>query len=863
MDKTRLTPAMRQFLEIKEKFPDHIVFFRMGDFYEMFFEDAVKASNILGIALTKRNSKGGTNEAPMCGVPYHAYESYAAKLLKAGQKVVIVEQVEDPKKAKGIVKRDVVAVLTPATSYLGIESDSKRNFLSSIYSGEKRSGLVIGDPTTGEISVFEFSGKNSIEKMINQMVFFEPKEVIAPFGLLSDSFLRENFNVSPALNEYGEDYFNEKEGEEKIKELFNVSTIAGFGLKGKKECLKAIDGYLNYLEENYRTEVIPVKSIVFREVSDYLIIDSTTRRNLELFETAFERKKKGSFFWAIDRTKTPQGKRKLSDFIMFPLKSIEGIESRLNFVEWLIESEKIDEIDHLLSYVGDIERIFSKVVLNNVKPSELNILKQSLAITPALINLLKDSPFKDVGGAIFNLEEVFTLIDRTVTDNPPAVKGMNVIKKGVNPELDALREIVFDVKASLRKFEDREREKTGIQNLKVRFNKVFGYYIEISKANLRNGVPEGYERKQTLVNAERFITKELKEFEQRVLKAEERILEIELDIYQQLLDRLKGYKKEIFATAEGIAILDVLLSFAKLAIERDYRKPEITEKSVLYIEQGRHPVVEIFEGENFVPNDTALNKERRIAIITGPNMGGKSTYLRQNALIVLLAHIGSFVPARKAVIGLTDRLFSRVGAGDNLTAGQSTFMVEMIETANILNNATARSLIVLDEIGRGTATFDGLSLAWAITEFLAKREESAPLTFFATHYHELTEIERVYSNVANYNVVVKEWNRELLFLRKVVPGAADKSYGIHVARLAGLPKEVIKRAFEVLENIEKNEFSIDGKPKIARQELPELKEKPLFVWNEHPIIEELSRIKPDEITPLEALQLLYRLKKLL
>ncbi len=863
MDKTKLTPAMRQFIEVKEKFPEHIVFFRMGDFYEMFFEDAIKASSILGIALTTRNTKGGANEAPMCGVPYHAYETYASKLLKAGQKVVIVEQVEDPKKAKGVVKRDVVAVLTPATSHLGVDADYKKNYLVSIYATEKKSAMVVGDPTTGELSVFRFSGKNSADRMFEQLALFEPKEVVAPFGVVDASFLAKKLGYSPSINEFDESFFNEREGEEKIKELFNVSTVAGFGLKGKSECLKAVDGYLNYLEENYRTVNIPVKSIALKEVSDYLIIDSTTRKNLELFETSFERSKRGSFFWAIDRTKTPQGKRKLSDFIMFPLKSVEGIEARLNFVEWLIESGKVEELDALLSYVGDIERIFSKVILDSVKPQELNVLKQSLAVTPHLKSILSSSPFKTVASEISNLEHIYLLIDRTIADEPPAVKGMNVIKNGVNPELDSLREIVSDVKSSLRKLEQQEREKTGIQNLKVKYNKVFGYYIEISKANLRNGVPEGYERKQTLVNAERFITKELKDFEVKVLTAEERIVQLELEIYQQLLDRLKEYRKEIFETAESIAILDVLLSFAKLAIERDYRKPEITEKSILYIEQGRHPVVEVFENESFVPNDTNLTEEKRIAIVTGPNMGGKSTYLRQNALIVLLGQMGSFVPARKATIGIADRLFSRVGAGDNLTAGQSTFMVEMIETANILHNATKNSVIILDEIGRGTATFDGLSLAWAITEFLAKKEKQAPRTFFATHYHELTDIDKLFSNVANFNVVVKEWNNELMFLRKVVPGAADKSYGIQVARLAGLPREVIKRAFEILDNIEKNEFSLDGKPKIASEKPAELKERPLFMWEEHPVLEELKSINPDTLTPLEALQILYKLKKLL
>ncbi len=863
MDKTRLTPAMRQFIEVKEKYPDHIVFFRMGDFYEMFFDDAIKASSILGITLTKRNSKGGTNEAPMCGVPYHAYESYASKLLQAGEKVVIVEQVEDPKKAKGVVKRDVVAVLTPATSHLGVESDYKKNYLVSIYATEKKSALVVGDPTTGELNVFRFSGKHSVDKLFDQLALFEPKEIVAPFGVVEPDFVSKKLGFSPSINEYDESFFNEKEGEEKIKELFEVSTVAGFGLKGKSECLKAVDGYLNYLEENYRTVNIPVKSLTLKEVSDYLIVDSTTRKNLELFETAFERNKRGSFFWAIDRTKTPQGKRKLSDFILFPLKSVEGIEARLNFVEWLLESGRMDDIESLLSYVGDIERIFSKVILNSVKPQELNVLKQSFAVTPHLKKLISDSPFSSVAKEISDLEDIYLLIDKTIADEPPAVKGMNVIKSGVNPELDSLREIVSDVKSSLRKLEQQEREKTGIQNLKVKYNKVFGYYIEISKANLKNGIPEGYERKQTLVNAERFITKELKEFEEKVLTAEERIVELELEIYQQLLDRLKSFRKEIFETAESIAVLDVLLSFARLALERDYRKPEVVEKSILYIEQGRHPVVEVFENESFVPNDTNLTEEKRIAIVTGPNMGGKSTYLRQNALIVLLAQMGSFVPARKATIGIADRLFSRVGAGDNLTAGQSTFMVEMIETANILHNATENSLIILDEIGRGTATFDGLSLAWAITEFLAKKGEKAPRTFFATHYHELTDIDKLFFNVVNFNVVVKEWNNELLFLRKVIPGAADKSYGIQVARLAGLPKEVIKRAFEILENIEKNEFSLDGKPKIASEKPAQLKERPLFVWDDHPALEELKNINPDTLTPLEALQLLYKLKKLL
>jgi len=861
LDKTKLTPALRQFVEAKEKYKEHILFFRMGDFYEMFFDDAVKAAHVLEIALTKRG-KGTFGEAPMCGIPYHAYENYAAKLLKAGYKVAICEQVEDPKKAKGVVKREVVTVLTPSTSHLSIDNEQSGNYLCSIFPSEKKTGLVAGDPTTGDCSVFQFSGEEALSKAINQIMLFRPKEIVVPFMVFGTDSLDKLKEFSPIINEVEDENFVPDRAESFIKENFNVSTIAGFGLKGKTDALKALSAYFSYLEDNYKTFDFVVKNISFKELSDHLVIDSITRKNLDLFEASGTGKRKGSLVWAIDRTITPMGRRKIVDFVLFPLKSTEAIEKRLAVVEWFLDNREVSEkLEELFGHVGDIERILTKVSLGSVTPNELNILRDSFSVTGIAKDIFKDSPFIDIYSNIQNLEHLFLKISSTISSNPPAIKGKGMIADGVDSQLDSLREVLRDVKGALLKLEEQEKERTGISKLKVKYNKVFGYYIEISKANLHKGVPDNYDRKQTLVNAERFITPELKEFEEKVLSAEEKIEEIELQLFSQLLKFISESKQQIFQTSDTISFVDTLLSFSKIAFERDYVKPEITSSSILQIEDGKHPVVELFEGEHFVPNNTITDNKSRIGIITGPNMGGKSTYLRQSALIVLMAQIGCFVPAKKAIIGLADRIFSRVGSSDNLIGGQSTFMVEMVETANILNNATEKSIVILDEVGRGTATFDGLSLAWAITEFLAEKKENAPRTLFATHYHELTDIDKLYPNIKNYNVVVKEWNNELMFLRKVVEGAADKSYGIQVARLAGLPAKVITRAFDVLKNIEKNEFTLNGEPKIAGLKDKGKSPKPLLLTEEHPVLFELKEVDINNITPLQALNILNKLKK--
>ena len=857
IDKTRLTPALRQFVEAKEQYPDHILFFRMGDFYEMFFEDAVQASKVLEIALTKRG-KGTFGEAPMCGVPWHAYENYAAKLLKAGFKVAICEQVEDPKQAKGVVKRAVVNVLTPATSHLNSDEDAIGRGLLSIYADERKAGLVFGDPTTGECRLMEIPAS----ALSRKIQLLSPREIVVPFGVIPSSMMADFRAFSPLLNELEDGAFNAVFAKERIQELFEVSTIAGFGIKGKFHALQALGGYFHYLEDNYKTRDFAVKGLVFSEESRQLVVDPVTRKNLELLVSAATGKRKGSLIWALDSTITPMGQRKLADWIQFPLKDVREIENRLSVVEWLLDApQKLTEIRERMSLIGDMERIITRVTLGTVSPPELVVLKQGLAAVPLLQELLKDAPFTALIRGLHDLEGVFLKLDSVLEESAPRLRGAGMIRPGISEELDRLRGIARNVRVAMGELEQKEREKTGISSLKIKYNKVFGYYIEISKANLRGRTPEGYDRKQTLVNAERFITPELKAFEEQVLHAEERILEIEGETFNNLVSDVGASRREILETADTIGILDTLACFAALSLERDYRRPEVVEENRIYIEQGRHPVVERIEGEHFVPNDTDLDMGRRLAIITGPNMGGKSTYLRQNALITLMAHMGCFVPARKAIIGLTDRIFTRVGSSDNLTGGESTFMVEMVETANILRNATGRSLIILDEVGRGTATFDGLSLAWAITEFLAKKGEECPRTFFATHYHELTDIDKLFKNIVNFNVVVKEWNNELLFLRKIVPGAADKSYGIQVAKLAGIPRAVISRAFEVLANIEKNEFTLSGEPKIAGPGLKKPEDRPLFNWDDHPVLVELKNTDVDSLTPLEALNLLARLKQ--
>ena len=861
MDKSKLTPALRQFMEAKEAYPDHILFFRMGDFYEMFFDDAVTAAGVLGIALTKRG-KGTMGEAPMCGVPHHAYETYATKLLKAGFKVAVCEQVEDPKQAKGVVKRAVTAVLTPATAHLVAEEETRSRRLLALYVDGKKAGIAVGDPTTGECRLAEFSGPRMMEQLQSQVFLYEPREIISPYGVLTTAMLDAFKHFQPIITELEEASFSHHAASERIKELFGVTTVAGFGLKGRNTALGALAGWFHYLEDNYKTDRFALRKIRFMQPEGQLVVDPITRRNLDLFIAQNTGKYRGSFCWAIDRTRTPMGNRKLAEWVQFPSARQDIIEQRLDVVAWFTENSMVlEDIRDLLKHIPDMERILTRVALGTVPPTDLTALKHAVAAAPPVRDQLGDPVFDAIRSGIHDLDDLFIELDRTLEEEAPRVKGAGMIRQGVDGELDELRDILANVKSALKQLELQEQQRTGINSLKVKYNKVFGYYIEISKVNLRNGVPDNYERKQTLVNAERFITPELKTFEEKVLTAEERILAIEHRIFAELVQTVARYATSLFDLADAYAMLDVLSGFSALALERDFRRPELTPDNCICIEQGRHPVVEVFEGDAFVPNDTQLDEDRRLAIITGPNMGGKSTYLRQNALIVLLAHMGSFVPARKAIIGLTDRIFTRVGSSDNLVGGESTFMVEMIETANILHNATERSVVVLDEVGRGTATFDGLSLAWAITEHLAAFKKDCPRTFFATHYHELTDIDHLFDNIVNLNVVVREWNNELLFLRKIVPGAADQSYGIQVARLAGIPKPVINRAFQVLENIQKNEFNLNGKPKLAGHALEKPEDRPLWESADHPVLLELKGLNVETLTPLEALNLLAKLKK--
>lgn len=870
---SQITPMMRQYLEIKADYPDAVLFFRLGDFYEMFLDDAVKASRILDITLTSRNKNSDGADVPLCGIPYHSASPYIAKLIEAGEKVAICEQVEDPKSVKGIVRREVVKVITPGLVVDGSTLVPKdNNYLLSIYhEGDGRWGLSYLDLSTGEFRVTELSDRDAAMAEISCVA---PREILLPSSFRDNGKGKE---LAPVLAGvvvshiddwvYDQDYCLRL-----LTGHFEGVSPSALGCDGLVAGINAVGAVLHYLQETQKGKAAHITSIKAYTNAEHLLLDESTRRNLELSATLSEGKRKGSLLGLMDLTTTAMGGRKLKQWINYPLASIDQIRDRQDAVDALLQDPASRaRIAELLQGVYDLERLNGRISLASAGAKDLVALKDSLAQIPAIKELL--DPFdvtllNHLDEGLHPLPELVVLISRGIIANPPFVlREGGIIADGYNEELDELRAISREGKGFIARLEAQEKTRTGISSLKIRYNKVFGYYIEVTKSNV-SAIPADYIRKQTLANAERYITPELKEYEDKVLGAEDRINELEFSLFQDIRKTAASMGTFIARTADNLASLDVLVALAELAHQHNYCRPLLHEGSELSIIEGRHPVIEALnQGERFVPNDTLLDGEdNQIVVITGPNMAGKSTFMRQVALIVLMAHMGSFVPAAEARIGLVDRIFTRVGASDNLARGQSTFMVEMMEAANILRNATPKSLVILDEIGRGTSTFDGVSIAWAVAEFLHDSQEHTAKTLFATHYHELTELSVTRKRIKNFNIVVKEWNEQIIFLRKIVPGGASHSYGIQVARLAGLPREVIERAKEILVNLEKGEFAEEGLPRIARSKkggatVP-TNQLSLFQSNEDLLRQRLRSLDVTTLTPLEALNLLDELKRM-
>ncbi len=853
---------IKQYLQIKSQYPDSLLFFRMGDFYEMFFEDAQVGSKELDIALTSRN-KGKKDSIPLCGVPHFAAETYISKLLQKGYKVALCDQVEDPKLAKGIVKREVVRVFTPGLSLDTVHlGTGESNYLMGFCAEGEVFGLAFLDISTGELKTSQISG---FEPFLNEALRNEPKEILS-LKLFQEHPCFERFKKSfeNGLVNYLEDL--------KFDSILSLSEMEGAsGLQRSPLASQAVAMVLHYAEENQKKPLSHIRSIVFYRVQDFMVIDEVAKKNLELTRSLFDQGKKGSLFWVLDDTMTAMGSRKLKQWVNYPLMDIQEIDRRLEGVSELKE-KKIErkQLRESLKGVQDMERLTSRIFLGHANARDLVGLKLSLKNLPDLKILLQafGSPIlKGIASELESFDDLHHLLESSIVENPPlSVREGGLVKSNYHKELDDLRKIGREGKGWILRLEAEERKKTGISSLKVRYNQVFGYYIEVTKSNLHL-VPQHYERRQTLVNAERFITPELKEFEAKVLGAEEAICQLEYRLFEEIRKQVSDQTPRLQKTASAIAVIDILCSLAEVADRYDYNRPAVDEGEEILIEDGRHPVLERMGlSDRFVPNDTLLNnQEHQILIITGPNMAGKSTYLRQVALLIVMAQIGSFVPAREAKIGVVDRIFTRVGALDNIMRGQSTFMVEMMETARILNQATLRSLVVLDEIGRGTSTFDGLSIAWAVAEYLHDHPSLRPKTLFATHYHELTELSLTKERVRNYNVAVREWGGDIIFLRKIVEGGTNRSYGIQVARLAGLPQKVIDRAKEILSNLERGELDSMGLPKIAKSKMAGSKPVPpvqpsLFVPAD-PIRALLKKLKIDQLTPLEAINVLDELKK--
>ena len=862
---------MQQYQGIKKNHPDSILFFRMGDFYEMFNEDAKIASKILQITLTSRN-KNQPNPVLMCGIPHHSSNLYITKLLKAGKKVALCEQTENPKFVKGLVKREVVRVITPGTALDDNMLDPKSDqFIASIFISKNEIGLAALDVSTGTFKITQFDDDTG-SLLADELQKLDPKEILIPENLMEHP--KPWLPSGDVFIHSWEDWtYSHSEAVKNLLNHFKTQSLEGFGCEGMKQATSAAGAMIHYLHETQKSALEHINSITPFYIHDYMALDQSTATSLELIQSS-EGTRKNSLLSLLDESCTPMGARRIREWIIKPLIDPEKIKSRLEIVS-KFKSFPLDrqEIRNLLEKIFDLERLLGKITLSVCNARDLVSLKNSIESFPDLYKSLNKFEDAQLSGYLKNwdnLEFLHDLIEKNIVDDPPiSLKEGNLFKPGCDAELDRLKDISRKGKGWIASLETEEKEKTGIPVLKIGFNKIYGYFIEVTKKHA-DRVPENYIRKQSLVNAERFISPKLKEYEEEVTQAEEKIVELEQALFEEVRCKISSTGSQIQKMARVISEIDALVSFAEVAHRNNYCQAEILEDSSLNILNGRHPLIEqIDPGQRFIPNDTCLNTiEQQVMIITGPNMAGKSTYLRQVALICLMAQIGSFVPAEQVQMGITDRIFSRVGAQDHLLKGQSTFMVEMNETANILNNATPRSLIILDEIGRGTSTFDGISIAWSIVEYLHGSEpEGGPKTLFATHYHELTELSRILSGVKNYSVQVKEWNDEIIFLRKIIPGGADKSYGIQVARLAGLPKQVLDRANEVLFDLEQSEFDEVGVPKISRSETkdntPSSGQLGLFPEPENPLIQKIRQIDPNDMSPKQALDTLFELTKLL
>jgi DNA mismatch repair protein MutS len=868
---------LRQYQEIKRQYPGTLLFFRLGDFYEMFFEDAVIGSKELEITLTARHRERG-NPVPMCGVPYHAAAGYVSKLVRKGYRVAICEQTEDPKKTTKLVRREVVRVITPGTAIDSQLLDARDNsYLAAVFGTGHGMAVAFLDVSTGEFLVTEFNGPSSWEDVMAQIESFGPKEIVFPHSLgplfrrtgddeeTGGAGLPDLFSFRTSLTPIDDWHFSLERASELLYSHFGVLSLDGFGLKRRELAVSAAGGALHYARETQKSEAEHISGISFYEPSDFLILDSPTVRNLELVES-LDGSRSQTLLSVVDETLTGMGSRLLKQWLLRPSTKPAELKTRLDAVEGLRGATILrGRLRSRLESIADLERLMARISLGRANARDLTALKQSGDSLPGIKEMLADSMaslLEILGDSLDELSDIRDLIGRAIADDPPAsLADGGYIRGGFDPELDELRSVASSSKGTIAAIESRERNRTGIASLKVRFNNVFGYFIEVSKSNLKN-VPPDYERRQTLTGAERYTTPELKEYEAKVLGAEERIAEIEQRLFGEIREKIAGETRRVQAVAAALATLDVLLSFAEIAARRNYCRPQLTEDDEIYVRSGRHPVVEA-SGDRFIPNDLFLNNSTdRLLVITGPNMGGKSVYLRQAALITILAQTGSFVPADEARLALVDRIFTRVGASDSLARGRSTFMVEMTETANILNTATPRSLVLLDEVGRGTSTFDGLSLAWAIAEYLHDHPQHSAKTLFATHYHEMTDLAKLLPGVRNYQMAVKESGGAIVFLRRVVEGNSSKSYGIEVARLAGLPKTVIDRAREILTNLEANELDVLGRPKLARH-LPGRKrdkQPTLFEAANDAVLDELRNLDIESLDDVRGLEVLKKLK---
>lgn len=864
------TPMMQQYLDIKNQYKDCIMFYRVGDFYEMFFDDALTASKALEITLTGKDC-GQEERAPMCGVPYHAYEVYAKRLIEQGYKVAICEQVEDPKQAKGLVKRDVIQIITPGTN-LSTQNlkEGQNNYIMSIYAFDNAYGIAVADITTGEARTCQVTSQEKCKDEINK---YQPSEIICNETLLCQDwdwdYYRERLHITiSAIDDW---HFNEEQAANCLLKHFKVQSLEALGLKDRSLTVIASGALMEYLIETQKSSLDHMNRLELYAVDDYMILDSSTRRNLELTETLRDKEKRGSLLWVLDKTKTAMGARLLRTYIEQPLIRKDRIEERLDAIEQLNrEAINREELREYLNPIYDLERLMTRISLKTANPRDLISFKTSLSYLPYIRQLLAGYPsgllhqiYEDLDG----LEDIHQLLEDSIIEDPPLqIKEGGIIKDGYLEHIDELKHAKTDGKQWLAELETKEREASGIKNLKIKYNKVFGYYFDVTNS-YKELVPEHFIRKQTLANSERYTTEELDKLADTILGSEDKLCALEYETFCDIREKISGEIKRVQRTAHAVAMLDVMASLAYVTEQNHYIRPVMNEEGRLKIQGGRHPVVEkMIPNDLFIRNDTELDiNENRIAIITGPNMAGKSTYMRQTALIVLLAQMGCYVPADQADIGIVDRIFTRVGASDDLASGQSTFMVEMSEVANILRNATVNSLLILDEIGRGTSTYDGLSIAWSVVEYISNFHRLGAKTLFATHYHELTELEGQLPGVHNYCIAVKEQGDDIVFLRKIMRGGADRSYGIQVAKLAGLPQDVIERANEILSEL-LDEHDLAGKGKKVTVAKPKKKEEPKqlsFFANpmEQEVVAEIQSLDLSNMTPMKALVYLSELQE--